>query len=184
MRCARNQVSEFNCGEVATFEVLNVAFFRQSGRRHPMQTHFLWKIAICYVILSVRVIAQDNEHDIKQDPSCSCAAQLDCTSCVIGQSPQRYPLQTMFQARNTVEKPPEHERYSTVTFKRRFPCNITCSWNRRLETCSDTNFQLLPDNNLVPPFDLENLSPFTPGLRYDLYIRFKAARYCQDSNGK
>ena len=141
-----------------------------------MQMHFLWKNVICIVLLSVRVIAQ------QPDPSCPCVAHRDCTSCVIGQNPQNFPLQTMFQPRNTVERAPEHERYSTVTFKRfPSPCSTTCSWNRMLETCSDTNYQLLPDRNLVPPLDLDS---FSPGGRYDLYTRFQISTLCQDPEGK
>ena len=147
------------------------AFFRQGGGCQPMQMHFLWKNAICFALLFVRVIAQ-----------CPCAEQRDCTSCVIGQSPQNFPLQTMFQPKNTVERAPEHERYSTVTFKRNESCYTTCSWNRRLKTCSDTDFQgpFSRNGDFVPWFSPDLYS----GGRYDLYARFATATLCQDINGK
>ena len=132
------------------------------------------------VFLFVHVIAQPRPCD-------PCAAKQDCTSCVIGLAPQEYRLQLMYQPQNKHQPPLPNEIYNTRTFEREAnPCNITCWWNRQLNSCADFNLQTFLQSPeffsqnfvppLSPPFDLENLERQL----FDLYSRFSAARLCQD----
>jgi hypothetical protein len=147
----------------------------------------LWKNVFRFVnvFLFVHAIAQAR-------PCGQCAAQPDCTSCIIGLAPQEYRLQIMYQPQNLQFPPTENEIYDTRIFDRDgTPCNITCWWNRQLKSCSDFKLQTFlqsPEVFLQSFVVIPIAPPFDPALlqlqQFDLYSRFSAARACQDPNGK
>ena len=125
---------------------------------------------------------------------CACAKLKDCVSCIIGRNPQDiygnptdpapYYLQVMQKPEVILDaKSPDNKAYSTLSFPDN-ACNITCFWNKQLNSCADfqianiASFKANPNPNLVAPTILD-VDIFAM-LQFDLYTRFDNSRGCQD----